>query len=56
MAHTKGWSASTAIKSDVSGAQVHNVRRVGSLAETSEVMHMVLFIEKGVLHVELYNF
>ena len=34
MAHTKGWGASAAIKSDVSGAQVLNVRRVGSLAET----------------------
>ena len=46
MAHTKGWGASAAIKSDVSGAQVLNVRmhmhmhmhihihRVCSLAET----------------------
>ena len=34
MAHTKGWGASAAIKRDVSGAQVLNVRRVCSLAET----------------------
>ena len=28
MEHAKGWGASAAIKSDVSGAQVLNVRRV----------------------------
>ena len=49
MAHTKGWGASAAIKSDVTGAQVFNVRRVCSLAESRSKMDYFLKKNKVVL-------
>ena len=39
MAHTKGWGASAAIKSDVSGVQVLNVRQSVEFSGNEVYMH-----------------